>query len=175
MLIPKKNSALLVAVKTNPENVAQIMSEVINELAASDQLTNELTNELFRISTDLPSFLFNVCNFAYQTAYFVPHPPDKQTIRTVRRVLMDKAANCVDYTVLIGAICKCAGLNVVIRIVKINNDHFQHVYPVVNNTPLDVTITQDQTGREREKRISTQVGIIGVEFPYKEKKDIFVA
>lgn len=174
-MIPKKNSALLVATRTNPEQVAKIMSEVISELAQNDKLTNELCDELLRISDNFSSFLFNVANFAYQSAYFVPHPPDKQTIRTVSRIMRDKAANCVDYTILIGAICKAAGLSVTIRIVKINQDQYQHVYPIINATPIDVTITQDQTGKERETRLNHSIGLVGVEFPYKEKLDILVA
>jgi hypothetical protein len=174
-MIPKKGEYRQVKENATVKDVGYIMRDLIIELAKNDKLTKECTNELFRISTDYPSFMFNLGNFAYNSAYFVPHPPEKQTIRTINATLRDKSANCVDYTVFCGALAKCAGLNIVIRIVRCPGQKtFGHVYPIINNTPLDITIGQDQTGKEREIRKNGNVAILGVEVPYLEKFDILV-
>lgn len=175
MKIPGKGEYRRIKTNATPKQVAAFMSETISELAKNDQLTLECVNSLFRISHDYPGFMYNLGNFAYKSAFFVPDEPGTQVIRTLNATLRDKSANCVDYTVFLGALAKCAGLNVVVRIVRCEGQkNFGHVYPIINNTPMDVTIGQDQTGREREIRKDASVPILGVEVPYLEKYDILV-
>ena len=173
--IPGKGEYRRVKENATPQQVAAIMRDVSSELAKNDKLTLECVNSLFRMSYDYPSFLYNLGNFAFKSAFFVPDEPGSQVIRTVNATLRDKSANCVDYTVFIAAIAKCAGLDVIIRIVQCEgHKNYGHVYPIINNTPLDVTIGQDQTGREREIRKETNLPILGVEVPYIKKFDTLV-
>jgi len=175
MKIPGRGEYRKIKSNASPQQVASFMSEIISELANNDELTLQCVNSLFRMSTDYPSFMFNLGNFAYKSAYFYPDAPGQQVIRTVNATLRDKSANCVDYTIFLGALAKCAGLNVVVRIVRCDGQkNFGHVYPIINNTPMDVTIGQDQTGQEREIRKEGNVPILGVEVPYLEKYDILV-
>lgn len=175
-MIPGKGEYRKVKENATPNEVGELMRQLVIELAKRDKLTRECTTELFRISQDYPSFMFNLGNFAYNSAFFVPDAPGSQVLRTVNAVLRDKSANCVDYTIFIGALAKCAGLNVVIRIVQCpGQKSYGHVYPIVNNTPMDITIGQDQSGSEREIRKGGSVPILGVEVPYLKKMDILVA
>lgn len=174
-MIPDKGQYRQVKANATTHDVGILMRDLINELAAKDNLTLQCTNELFKMSSNYPEFMFNLGNFAYKSAYFVPDPPNRQILRTINATLRDKSANCVDYTIFCGALAKCAGLNVVIRIVRCPGQKtYGHVYPVINNTPMDITIGQDQTGKEREIRKEGNIPILGVEVPYLEKIDILV-
>lgn len=88
---------------------------------------------------------------AYKVAYYEPDD-DAQTIRTPARTLRDKAANCVDYTVLICCLALHWTNDVKFELAAYNDGDFTHVYPVIDGRPVDVVPDQNQTGRERVER-----------------------
>ena len=166
MLIPQKGQYRLLKENTDPKQVAYYMAQLIGELAANDPLTQDCAQSLLAICENYPDFLYKLGNFAYQSAYFVPDLPGRQVLRTVQATLRDKSANCVDYTIFIGSIARAVDLKVEVKIIQLpGQNQFTHVYPVVNNTPIDVTIGQDQSGKERETRVHQNLGILGVEVP----------
>lgn len=88
---------------------------------------------------------------AFKAAYYEPDGVH-QTIRTPARTMYDKAANCVDYTVLIAAAGTHFCTRVGFELAAYQGDNFTHVYPVLDGKPVDVVPDQNQTGKERVYR-----------------------
>jgi hypothetical protein len=84
---------------------------------------------------------------ASKLAYYEPDTMH-QTVRTPARLLKDKRANCVDYTVLICCVAKRMGLNAAFELAGYSGPDFQHVYPVINGVVVDVVPDQMQDGSE---------------------------
>lgn len=105
-----------------------------------------------------------IANFAFKHAYFEPDPPKTQIIRTPAATLRTKRANCVDYTVLIGAVAKALGRHVIIRICQLpGQNNYGHVYPVVDGYALDIVPGQNQYGQEIFTRRPGKIPVIGKE------------
>lgn len=173
--LPPDGKMRLAGKNVTAKDVQQLMADLICELAANDTVTASAAAQIGDAAANFNDYLRQLANFAYYNAYFEPDPPTTQIIRTPRATLRDKAANCVDYTVLIGAIAKRAGLPVVIRIVQLpGQSNFGHVYPVVNGTAIDVVPVQDQSGAEALKRHPWTQPKVGVELKYLSKFDVVV-
>lgn len=116
-----------------------------------------------------------LANRAYNAAYFQPDASDFQTIRTPQRLVRDERANCVDYTVFIGAIANMLGLPVVLRIVQLpGQSNFGHVYPIVDGVAIDVVPAQREDGKEYLYRLPGTKPVIGHEVEYTAKQDFFI-
>jgi transglutaminase-like putative cysteine protease len=173
--IPPTGEFRLLANRATPEIVQQTMAQLIRQLAVNDTATINAANVIGEDSRDFKDYLQKLANFAYFNAYFVPDPPTRQLIRTPRATLRDQRANCVDYTILIGAIAKRAGLPVVVRIVQLpGQSSYGHVYPVINGVAVDVVPGQDQSGMEAITRKSYKLPCVGVELKFLRNIDAVV-
>jgi len=170
--IPPSGKMKLVGANVTPIEVQEVMCQLIRQLAATDNVTASVSTQIGDASRDFSSWLKLLANFAFYNAYFEPDPPTRQIIRTPAATLRDKAANCVDYTVLIGAVAKRAGLPVTVRIVQLpGQNSYGHVYPVVNGIAVDVVPCQDQTGREPLTRHPWTQPSVGSELKFLSKFD----
>jgi len=173
--IPPSGKMKLFCENVTPIEVQKVMADLIRQLAASDQVTSSVATQIGDASKDFSSWLKLLANFAYYNAYFEPDPPTRQIIRTPAATLRDKAANCVDYTILIGAVAARAGLPVIVRIVQLpGQQSYGHVYPVVNGVAVDVVPCQDQTGREVFTRHPWTQPSVGSELKFLSKFDLEV-
>lgn len=173
--IPASGRMAIAAKNSNPVEVCYIMRNLIRKLSKEDSVTNNICSLILEDSKTTGDFLRSVANFAYYNCYFEPDPPKTQVIRTPRACLRDQRANCVDYTVLIGAICAACGLPVTIRAVQLpGQNNYGHVYPVVNGVPLDIVPQQDQTGNEVNTRAQGSTPVYGYELEYLTKFDTLV-
>ena len=91
--------------------------------------------------------------------------PEKQVIRTGTRTLKDRNGNCVDYSVLVAALCITMGLPCCFRMVSFNGEPFSHIYVMVNGKPFDLTLG---------KEWGDITGIYGREVPFQNKYDFKV-
>lgn len=176
-LVPFEGATVKVAENTTPENTARIMAELIRELIDDkDPFTYRIAALLNNgLSFNERSQLQMLGQFAYNNVYFEPDPIDRQYLRTPRRSIIDARGNCVDYTILIGAVAKAMGYSVTIRIVQFpGQKNFGHVYPVVNGFPIDVVPGQEQTGKEYLTRQKGKVVPVGLEMKYLSKFDTLV-
>jgi transglutaminase-like putative cysteine protease len=170
--IPPTGNIKLLQKDTSPEQVQKYMVALIDQLR-DDSITRDAVYYVLNKSKDFSSLLQNIANYVYDRAYFEPDPMTKQILRTPGAVLRDRRANCVDYTIFIGAMCAQLGLPVTVRIVRFGGaPNFGHVYPIVNGYPVDVVPGQEQTGKEHKQRKNGVQPKIGVEVPYVQKKDL---
>ncbi len=150
--LPEHGYFQLEARNTEPAENSGIMSELIVELAKKDSTTHRIAQKFSKHKNDL-AFAQAVANYVYERTYFEADPPKIQILRTPFATLRDQAANCVDYTIFMGAVCLAKGIPVVIRIVKFAADkNFSHVYPLIDRIPVDLVIGQNQHGLERQLR-----------------------
>lgn len=64
-----------------------------------------------------------------------------QLIRMPWRTLEDGQGDCKSLTVLVAALARAAGCSVVVRFVRYaGDDHYGHVYPIVDGVPVDVEL-----------------------------------
>lgn len=161
MKLPKKGETWQVAKNATPEQVAQIMRDVIRA-TSNDPQVRTISRQLLTDATNYRDYLQRLANYAYHHVYFFPDPVTDQIIRTPTATLREGIGNCVDYTVLIGALAYAAGLHVVIRIAQLSGQtNYGHVYPVINDVIIDVVPGQDQTGNEINTRPAGKLPVIG--------------
>ena len=173
--LPPSGTFQIVGNNVTPEQVQKIMVDLIRQLALDDTTTINAATQIADDARNYNDYLQKLANFAYYNAYFEPDPPKTQVIRTPRATLRDKAANCVDYTVLIGAIAKRAGLPVTVRIVQLpGQQSYGHVYPVVNGIAIDVVPGQNQNGMEAITRQPYAAPRVGSELKFIRNIDLKV-
>lgn len=173
--IPASGEFKLLSNRATPEMVQQTMAQLIRQLAVNDTTTISAANQIAESSKDFKDYLQQLANFAFFNAYFEPDPPTRQIIRTPRATLRDQRANCVDYTILIGAIAKRAGLPVIVRIVQLpGQSSYGHVYPVINGVAVDVVPGQDQSGMEAITRKPYKTPQVGTELKFLRNIDAVV-
>jgi len=171
-IVPPQNSTIKLPGVTTPQGVQKAMKIVIQETATTPEVV-QVANAIMR-SCPVENWPVAVACFAYDVAFFEPDAQN-QIIRTPRRTMEDARANCVDYTVLIGAICRAMGQPVTIRIVQFDGaKNYGHVFPVVNGVPLDVVPGQNQTGAEYRTRKNERPYMLGIEVPYLRCIDLVV-
>jgi hypothetical protein len=170
MKIPLPGEKAMVAANTRPQDVAYIMAALCRQLASSDELTQDLAQF---VKTDPEQNWPAMVQYIYQNSYFVPDPPSTQIISTPRAIFREEAANCVDYTVILGAIAISAGMPVTIRCVKFSPiTDYVHVYPVINGQAVDLVIGQRQDGSEKNQRRNIYYDHFGEEVDYYAKFDV---
>lgn len=173
MRIPRQGESLKIGRNVSTIEVAQFMAQLVQTLATGDPLTLDISRKLWHPMPD--KFLQNCAQYIYSRAYFEPDPPTAQILRTPGATLRQARANCVDYTIFMAALASCAGLPVVIRIVKFQPDkNFTHVYPVIAGTPVDLVIGQRQDGTEYQRRQNINFVHFGEEVPHFAKFDTVV-
>lgn len=157
------------------EKVTQVMAEVIRECAAKDHRTEWLYNFINERSSSEKDFIYRMANLCFKLAYFEPDPPTTQIIKTPSAVIRTERANCVDYTVLLGALAAYGGLHVIIRAVQLPGQAtLGHVYPIINGLPIDLVQGQDQSGQEYLTRSQDARPSIGTELEYLRNFDTLV-
>lgn len=170
MIIPNPGEQIELNGVGTPQQVQDAMCELIAALK-NDSDVNEIAGEIMKTTApekwgDMAALI------AYNMAFFEPDPPGKQMLRTVRRTIQDRRANCVDYTLFIGAICHALGLPVTVRIVQFDGaPNYGHVFPIVDGKILDVVPGQDQNGNEWRQRIATSRPKLGTTAPYLRHTD----
>jgi hypothetical protein len=147
-VVPHSRTTAHIKNNATPQETAQIMRKVILEESGKNYIT-QIARQLCVNKNEPVRSAYLLCNFAYSSAMMQPDAPGLQIVRTPAATLRDKRGNCVDYTVLIGAIATAAGLPVIIKVVAFDpSGEFAHVYPVVNGFPCDVVPFQKQDGTE---------------------------
>lgn len=117
--------------------------------------------------------LKRVLNCIYHLCKFFPDPDKTQYIRSVNRMLKDRRANCVDYTVFLSSFLRALFVSHFIRIVQTSKDYdgYNHIYVVLlDGTAIDPVINQDQDGNEFLKEVREKPSF-GEEVPYIKKFD----
>lgn len=157
MKIPNNNTKVKISEKANVKQTAELMAEVI-KTESKKHYVHEIAKKLC-INKEAPhTSAMLLCNFAFHTATFEPDVNGVQVIKTPAATMRTKKGNCVDYTVLIGAIAKAAGIPVIIKVVAIGDQtEFGHVYPIVNGLSCDVVPYQRQDGTEHLYRTGNEV------------------
>lgn len=170
IIIPNQDAQIELNGVGTPEQVQAAMCELIKELR-NDEDVNEIAREIMT-STAPDKWSDTAALISYNVAFFEPDPPGSQRLRTPRRTILDRRANCVDYTIFIGAVCYALGLPVVVRIVQFSGaPNFGHVFPIVGGKILDVVPGQEQTGNEwRQRKIDSRPKL-GTTAPYSQYKD----
>ena len=125
-----------------------------------------------------PQDLHGLFLWVHHVARFKGDTPEKQTIRTGQRSLIDGLANCVDYCVLLSSFLINMGVPHFFRMAGYDRDqpqNFSHIYIVLDNdeqTALDCVIGQAQNGDEVNKPQAQRIAYFGHEVPYIYKYDL---
>lgn len=148
--LPPPGDMVQIASNTRAREVGEFMATLCRQLSLEDPLTQKLSAIVRQDpARNLPRLVQEI----YASIFFVPDPITKQILRTPEASIRENAGNCVDYTIILGSICHCAGLPVTIRLVKFQPDtDFVHVYPIINGVPIDLVIGQRQDGTEKTSR-----------------------
>lgn len=154
--IPHFNEKTQISERANVRETAEVMRQVI-EIESKKPYVINLARELSISLYEPYKTAFVLCNFAFNAATFEPDTDGIQVIKTPAATLRTRRGNCVDYTVLIGAIAKAANIPIIIKVVAIGGNNFGHVYPVVNGLPCDVVPYQRQDGNEHLHRDAATV------------------
>ena len=121
---------------------------------------------------DQSEFVQNLSTFVLKAAYFEPDHAQHQKVKSSLRILRDGKTNCVGYTTLISSLLSALKIPHTLRIVDTGGGGFNHIYPILNDIPMDLVIQQDQSGKEHLTRAMNTAATIGVEVPYKRKFDL---
>jgi len=149
MIIPPPGQERKIETGTNYARTVRRMIEVIHATAGEPVVVNLSRAAVLNGGGDIKRTVENFCITAFECAFFQPDTPDKQTIRTPRRLILDARANCVDYSVFIAAMAVAAKMPVYLCLASYpGSPHFTHVFPEVNGIIADVVPGQDQRGRE---------------------------
>lgn len=136
----------------NLEETIAAIAEMINE-ESKKTYVQKISDQLLKNEHCENCKRLLLANFAYNLATFKPDLPPTQNLKTPKRLIEDKEANCVQYTILIGSLAKANGQNVKLKIVKMpGTNFFGHIYPLINGQPVDVVPLQAQDGSEKYKR-----------------------
>lgn len=148
-IIPAKGQTRNLGTTTTAKTAAT-MRVVILDVQNTPEVLNLVNFVRYLMASGFP-LVPALAYMAYKNAYYYPDE-NAQTIRTPARVVSDRLANCVDYTVMI-----CA---VALHFEPIKNVQFQlgaylpggdytHVYPIIAGQIIDVVPVQLQDGKER--------------------------
>jgi len=111
---------------------------------------------------------------AFKFGPFKAHPETKQTPRSVRRVILDKRANCVDYCVWISTFLHAVGLPhyfVMVSQDPLNLTNYHHIFVQLSDGYIiDPVFGQDLTGNEHLK--ATRVFVPGKTEPFLSQQKI---
>jgi len=173
--LPRINGRKLVLNEGNQFDTVKVMRGMILESAFGDNFVNNLINAL-QLEPNLNGIKKAAKHF-YLNTFFDPDTPEIQTVRSPRRLLKDRAGNCVDYST---AVCSVAtALNLPCSLViaatnPIEPKNYNHVFAMVGKTPIDLVIKQDQTGKEkfiparkRNANFNSAFGAIAPHFDYR--------
>ena len=147
------NQSFTITKNTTPEKTAHVMRNLIRSLDDCP-ITDTAAADVARVCASTNwSLPYSLAYYAFKAAYFEPDT-DTQTIRTPRRVLTDKKANCVDYTVFICAVARrfLRPDKVKFEIVDLDGTGYTHVRPIIDGRPVDVVPGQEQSGNEKSAR-----------------------
>lgn len=142
--LPKKT---ILSENTNVEETLYWIKKM-SVIGSQDLKIIELSKK-FKINENV---LKNVFNKVYDLAYYMPDVNGKQQIKTVSRILNDKQANCVNYSILIGSILLNLKIDFYFKIVGFNTE-FEHIYIIAINPVtkekqiLDCVLGQNQQGK----------------------------
>lgn len=168
MKLPAPGSDQLILKKATTDDVARAMIDVINA-SSSDEIT--IFSAYLLLDESPIMTVENFCNFVFKSAYFQPDLPTAQTIRTLRRLISDGAANCVDYSTALASMALAVNLPVTLALVQFPGaSGFGHVFPIIAGTIADVVPGQKQDGSERRTRPPGARPIIGTTAPYEAIK-----
>jgi hypothetical protein len=134
---------------------------------ATDGAQNEQIKQFAKEALNSSNPLEKVFNIAYDSAVYVPNPDEEQNLQPVYVTLREKIANCVNYSVLIGAILTAMNYPYQFKLVDFthNFEGYKHIYVVSKGKILDCVIGQDIEGNETfETRNST--GKYNIEVPH---------
>jgi hypothetical protein len=133
------------------ETIAAI-KEMINE-ESQKHYVKKISEQLLKNENCENCKRMLLANFAYNIATFKPDLPPTQNLKTPKRLIEDKEANCVQYTILIGSLAKANNDQVKLKIVQMpGTNFFGHIYPIINGQPIDIVPLQAQDGSEKYKR-----------------------
>jgi hypothetical protein len=170
--IPPSGQYRIIKRNATVQDVAGYMVEIIR--AMKDDPFVQMEAEILSHTPAGTDILQALSNRAYDQMFFEPDTRTVQTIRTPRRSLMDKRANCVDYTVYIGSIAHALGFPVTVRIVQLQGQsNYGHVYPIVNGNVIDVVPGQIQDGTEYLHRVH-KYPLVGYTWPHIAKQDFYI-
>lgn len=173
--IPNSGEVAIQPGVNTAEKVTEVMADVIRQCAATDPKTEWIYNYVNSYSNTPAHFIHNLAKYAFIMTYFEPDPPTTQIIKTPAATMRTERANCVDYTVLLGAVARRGGLSVVIRAVQLPGQaSLGHVYPIINGIPIDLVQGQDQSGQEYLTRSIHARPSIGTELKYLRNFDTLV-
>jgi hypothetical protein len=159
MKLPAPNTDKLIFDRARVEDVAAVMVEVIR-LSSREPYVVNLAQQLEGTTTK--ETVQNFCLLVYKAAYFQPDLPSSQTIRTLRRLIIDGCGNCVDYTTAIASLAVAAKIPVTLALVQLpGQTDFGHVFPIIDGIIADVVPGQKQDGSERRKRPAGSSPVIG--------------
>lgn len=142
--LPKKT---VLSENTNVEQTLYWIKKM-SVIGSQDLKIIELSKK-FKINENI---LKDVFNKVYDLAYYMPDVNGKQQIKTVSRILSDKQANCVNYSILIGSILLNLKIDFYFKIVGFNTE-YEHIYIIAINPVtkekqiLDCVLGQDQKGK----------------------------
>lgn len=153
MELPPTGGYKVLGRNVNAFDVAEYMCLLVNSLFY-DNFTRNLAHEVALEGGDP---INELAALAWTSATFERDTTD-QILRTPQRLIADKKANCVDYTIFIASIAKVLGLPVVIRIARFSGyEVFTHVYPIIDGVVMDMVLGQEngvqtfpQIGHEAE-------------------------
>lgn len=81
-----------------------------------------------------------IYEYVRERVHYVREDGD-QLIRMPWRTLEDGRGDCKSLTVLVASLARAAGCSVVVRFVQYpGDDHYGHVYPIVDGVPIDVEL-----------------------------------
>lgn len=173
--IPNSGEIAIQPGVNSAEKVAEVMAKVIQQCAANDDKTEWIYNYVNSYSSTPAQFIHNLAKYVFIMTYFEPDPPTTQIIKTPAATMRTERANCVDYTVLLGAVCARGGLPVVIRCVQLpGQNNLGHVYPIINGIVVDLVQGQDQSGNEYLTRTIHARPSVGTELKYLRNFDTLV-
>ena len=165
-----QNREILVTLNGNQFTTLRQINRVAERSSNHPFVTSSI--ERYKLGND-PNSLERIFKAAFNLATFQPDPPSRQYIRTLNRLLKDRVANCVDYTVFVSAFLRRLNIPHKIRMVSFEAGQpqaYSHIYPVtLNDIVLDVVYGQDQHGGEQHKKKRTPY--FNHEVPFEGKFD----
>lgn len=112
-----------------------------------------------------------VFDTVYENIVYYPDPEMRQIVKAVHCILKAQRGNCVDYTVLIGAILLAMNIPFEIKAVSFSGNDMEHVYiKTKSGITLDPVIGQIQDGSETQYNRSQIQGQFNKEVKYTKAK-----
>lgn len=157
------NTVKIADTTTLGETMHYIKTVCIN--GANDLIINDLLQKI-DYTKPLEKQVFDL---VYNTAVYVPDANGKQNIQTVRRTIESKQANCVNYSILIGAMLIKLRIPFYFKVVSFNGSDYEHIYiQTEKGVLMDCCLSQKQDGTDTfENR--PQQGSFNQQIKYKSK------